>query len=90
LTVATRCNTPNCSNPQTRPNATNTSRCSQTPAVQPVGYSDGGGPADLSIALNQKTNTLYATNVNSDNQTADSVYVINAASCNATSTSGCD
>jgi DNA-binding beta-propeller fold protein YncE len=71
-------------------NATTTSGCSQTPAAQPVGYSDGGGPTDLSIALNQKTNTLYATNVNYDNQTADTVDVINAATCDATNTTDCN
>jgi DNA-binding beta-propeller fold protein YncE len=70
-------------------NATTTSGCSQTPAAQPVGDSDGGG-TDLSLALNPKTNTLYATNVNYDNQTADTVYVINGASCDASDTNGCN
>jgi len=70
-------------------NANHTSGCSQTPAALAVGYSDGGG-ADLWLALNQKTNTLYATNVNYDNQTADTVYVINAATCNAANTSDCN
>ncbi len=71
-------------------NATHTSGCSQTPAVLPVGYSDGVHGADLSLALNQQTNTLYATNVNYDNQTANTVYVINAATCDATNTTGCN
>ena len=72
-------------------NATDRSDCSQAPAVLQVGYSDGSGHgADLSIALNQRTNTLYATNVNYDNQTADTVYVINAATCDAIDTSGCN
>jgi YVTN family beta-propeller protein len=59
-------------------NATSTSACGQTPATISV----GNGP--LGLALNHKTHTLYVTN-SGDN----TVSVINAATCNATSTSGC-
>jgi YVTN family beta-propeller protein len=70
-------------------NATHRSGCSQTPAVLRLGHS-AGGASDLYIALNQQTRTLYATNVDYDTQTADSVYVINAAICDADDTSGCN
>ncbi|MGO8958220.1 MAG: YncE family protein [Streptosporangiaceae bacterium] len=70
-------------------NATHRSGCSQTPAVLQLGQS-AGGASDLYIALNQQTHTLHATNVDYATQTADSVYVINAAICDADDTIGCN
>jgi YVTN family beta-propeller protein len=62
--------------------------CGQTPATLNVGDS-GRGDSALSIAINERTNTIYATNVTLANQTADAVYVINAATCDAADTAGC-
>jgi DNA-binding beta-propeller fold protein YncE len=71
-------------------NATHTTGCGQTPAVLKVGDSAGGNSA-LSLAVNQATNTLYATNVvtNTVPFGGDSVYVINSATCDAATTTGC-
>jgi YVTN family beta-propeller protein len=71
-------------------NATHTTGCGQTPAVLKVGDSAGGNSA-LSLAVNQATNTIYATNVitNTVPFGGDSVYVINGATCNAATTTGC-
>jgi YVTN family beta-propeller protein len=60
-------------------NAANISGCSQTPPTVAV----GGGP--LSLALDKRTRTLYVTNL-----FGSSVSMIDAATCNATDTSGCD
>jgi YVTN family beta-propeller protein len=59
-------------------NATITSGCSQTPAVVHV----GSGPTG--IALDGATHTVYTSNFNDA-----TVSPMNAASCNATTTSGC-
>ena len=59
-------------------NATFTSGCAQTPHVARVGSGPDG------VALNAATHTLYVSNVNDD-----TVSVLDAASCNATVTSGC-
>jgi YVTN family beta-propeller protein len=66
-------------------NATKTSGCSQTPATLALG--DAGGFL-LQIAVNQATNTIYATNVAyiGGGFVGDSVYVINGATCDATNT----
>ena len=73
-------------------NAASTAGCGQTPAVLHVGDS-GGGPLNsaLSLAVEQATNTIYATNVivNTVPFGGDSVYVINGATCDAASTTGC-
>jgi YVTN family beta-propeller protein len=69
-------------------NATHSVGCSQRPAVLQLGQS-AGGDSDLYIALNQHSQTLYATNVDYNTQTADSVYVINAATCDAEDIVGC-
>jgi DNA-binding beta-propeller fold protein YncE len=73
-------------------NATNTTGCSQTPAALRVGDSAGGnGNSALSLAVNPSTNTIYATNVilNTKPYGGDSVYVINGATCDAATTTGC-
>jgi DNA-binding beta-propeller fold protein YncE len=71
-------------------NATHTAGCGQTPAVLKVGDSASGNSA-LSLAVNQTTNTIYATNVitNTVPFGGDSVYVINGATCDAATTTGC-
>jgi YVTN family beta-propeller protein len=72
-------------------NATNARGCGQTPATLAVGDS-GGGHSSLNIAVNQATNTIYATNTvvpPSGPQIGDQVYVMNGATCNAINTSGC-
>jgi DNA-binding beta-propeller fold protein YncE len=73
-------------------NATHTTGCSQSPAVLSIGDSGGAqfGSA-LSLAIDQATNTIYATNVitNTVPFGGDSVYVINGATCDAATTAGC-
>jgi len=62
-------------------NATNTSGCYQTPETVQA------GPGPLSLALDDATHTLYATDLNGG--TGDTVAMINAATCNASEHSGC-
>jgi DNA-binding beta-propeller fold protein YncE len=73
-------------------NATNTAGCGQAPAVLSIGDSGGAqfGSA-LTLAIDQATNTVYATNVVTDTVPygGDSVYVINGATCDAANTTGC-
>ena len=73
-------------------NATNTTGCGQAPAVLSIGDSGGAqfGSA-LTLAMDQATNTLYATNVVTDTAPfgGDSVYVINGATCDAANTTDC-
>jgi DNA-binding beta-propeller fold protein YncE len=73
-------------------NAASTAGCGQAPAVLKVGDS-GGAPfgSALTLAIDQATNTLYATNVvtNTVPFGGDSVYVINGATCDAANTTGC-
>ena len=59
-------------------NATTTSGCARTPHAARVGSGPDG------IALNLGTDTLYVSNV-----TGDTVSVLDAATCNATVSSGC-
>jgi DNA-binding beta-propeller fold protein YncE len=67
-------------------NATDARGCGQTPAVLPVGKSGGAG---ILLAVNDATNTVYATNNPYADVTGDAVYVFNAAKCDAQNTSGC-
>jgi YVTN family beta-propeller protein len=60
-------------------NAANTAGCNQTPPTVEV----GSGP--LSLALDKRTRTLYVTNL-----FGNSVSMIDAATCNATNTMGCN
>ena len=72
-------------------NATDRLGCGQTPASTPTG-DDGGGASVGYVAVDEATNTVYATNdvtINFVPYVGDSVYVINGATCNATNTSGC-
>lgn len=73
-------------------NATTTLGCDQTPATLKVGDSGGERFASvLSVAVDQATNTLYATNVVLDTVpfTGNSVYVFEGATCDAANTTGC-
>jgi DNA-binding beta-propeller fold protein YncE len=71
-------------------NAAHTTGCGQAPAVLKVGHSAGGNSA-LSLAVDQATNTIYATNVvtNTEPFRGDSVYVINGATCDAANSTDC-
>jgi DNA-binding beta-propeller fold protein YncE len=71
-------------------NATTATGCGQAPATLKVARSARGNSA-LSLAVNQATNTIYATNVitNTAPFGGHSVYVFNGATCNATNHTGC-
>lgn len=60
-------------------NAVDTSGCGQTPAAVTV------GPSPFSTAFDAATRTVYVTNLE-----GKSVSMINAVTCNATVSSGCD
>ena len=77
-------------------NAAQTSGCSQTPTTLALGDSTPAPPdpfvfATPRLAINQTTNTIYATNVGYPdlNFVGDSVYVFNGATCDAATTNGC-
>jgi DNA-binding beta-propeller fold protein YncE len=75
-------------------NATDTLNCGQAPATVAVGDSgDAPGNSSLNIAVNPKTNTIYASNVFSffgpPPFLGNTVYVIKGATCGATNTTGC-
>ncbi|MDQ2797003.1 MAG: hypothetical protein M3Y06_07555 [Actinomycetota bacterium] len=77
-------------------NATNAGGCGQTPATIAAGASgDRSGNSSLKLAVNQATNTIYASNLFNIDQFSpppyfgNSVYVINGATCDATNTTGC-
>jgi DNA-binding beta-propeller fold protein YncE len=70
--------------------ATTSTGCNQKPAELSVGDSGGGlGKSSLYIAVNPNPNTLYATNVVWATQDADTVYVLNGATCDAADHAGC-
>jgi DNA-binding beta-propeller fold protein YncE len=69
-------------------NAAHTTGCGQTPTVLKAGHSAGGNSA-LSLAVDQATNTIYATNLVTSTFLGDSVYVINGATCDAANSTGC-
>ena len=71
--------------------ASDAAGCGQTPAALPLGES-GDGSSALTIAANPRTHTLYATDLVTAGTGAwsgSTVYVVDASSCNATHTSGC-
>ena len=76
-------------------NATYTGGCDQTPATVAVGSSgDAPNNSSLNLAVNQATNTIYASNVFNIGLgpppfLGNSVYVINGATCDAANTTGC-
>jgi DNA-binding beta-propeller fold protein YncE len=73
-------------------NATDTSGCDQVPATMAFGDSgDEFADSTVNLAVNESTNTVYATNVDFGSGTwiGTSVYVIDGATCDATDTAGC-
>jgi DNA-binding beta-propeller fold protein YncE len=65
--------------------------CNQTPAVIAVGHS-GGGASEVSLAVDQITDTIYATNLVTPDGTpfeGNKVYVINGATCDSMNRVGC-
>ena len=70
-------------------NATTTTGCDQAPALMTVGPSDGCSTVE--VAVNEASNTIYATNTEFCSGTilGDTVYVYNGASCDAADTTGC-
>ena len=62
-------------------NAENTSGCSQTPSAVTIGT----GPAGVTV--DPATDTVYAGTVAQDQ--AETVWVVNGATCNASTTAGC-
>ena len=68
-------------------NATITAGCNQSPATLHV---DTVG-SQLNIAVDQTTNTIYATNVDTllSPWTSPGVYMVDGATCDATNTMGC-
>jgi len=72
-------------------NATATTGCGQAPAVLRVGQSAGGNSM-LNLAVNPATNSIYATNLLTQGPhgfTGSTVFVLNAATCDATHHTGC-
>jgi DNA-binding beta-propeller fold protein YncE len=69
--------------------AEDTTGCNQTPSELQVADS-GGGISNLFIAVSERTNTVYATNVVYTNQTGDTLYVIDGATCDAVTETGCN
>ncbi len=76
--------------------ATDTSGCGQTPPTIAAGASgDRSGNSILNLAVNQATNTIYASNVFNIDQFSpppflgNSVYAINGATCDAANLTGC-
>jgi YVTN family beta-propeller protein len=57
--------------------------CTPNPPVIPMQF------APLGVAIDQATNTVYATNSFNSSGNGDTVSVINGATCNATVTTGC-
>jgi DNA-binding beta-propeller fold protein YncE len=73
-------------------NAATTAGCNQKPATLTLGDSGGAfNSSQLNLAVNQATNTIYATNIafTGGNFAGDSVYVIDGATCDAANTSRC-
>ena len=76
-------------------NATTTLGCDQTPATVAVGNSSGiAETSTVELAVNQATNTIYASNVYNIGPfpppfLGNTVYVIDGATCDAEETTGC-
>jgi DNA-binding beta-propeller fold protein YncE len=64
--------------------------CDQKPGVLKLGKSGGGvGRSSLYLAVNPKTNTLYATNKLWNGPNAHTVDVLDGATCDAADHAGC-
>jgi DNA-binding beta-propeller fold protein YncE len=71
-------------------NATNTTGCNQTPANATFGDDGGGASSTADVAVDQATNTIYATSDTLGSPfVGRSVFVINGATCDAATTTGC-
>jgi DNA-binding beta-propeller fold protein YncE len=71
-------------------NAITTAGCDQTPVTLPFGNSgDTFGGSDLNLAIDPRTNTVYATDVVWASQDAHTVFVIDGVTCDAQVQSGC-
>jgi hypothetical protein len=77
-------------------NAGNTAGCGQTPATVAVGNSgDAAGNSILNLAIDQATNTIYASNsydtgfFSPPPYLGNTVYVIDGPTCDAGDTTGC-
>jgi DNA-binding beta-propeller fold protein YncE len=74
--------------------ATDTVGCDQAPAT--LAFGDSSGMFDdslVSIAVNEATNTIYATNIadlHSGNWVGASVYVVDGATCDVIDLEGCN
>jgi DNA-binding beta-propeller fold protein YncE len=71
-------------------NANTRSGCGQKPANAPTGE-DNDGVSTEAIAVNSKTNTIYATSGDPTGSPSfgDDVYMIDGATCDATHRAGC-
>jgi DNA-binding beta-propeller fold protein YncE len=72
--------------------ANQTTGCNQVPAALSVGSSGGAfANSKLDVAVDQATNTIYATNIADLGTTpvGNGVFVFNGANCDAANTSGC-
>jgi DNA-binding beta-propeller fold protein YncE len=74
-------------------NATDTGGCNQVPQTLEVGDSGGAfSNSELTIAVNQVTNTVYATNISgfyAGSFISPGLYMIDGATCDAVNTTGC-
>jgi YVTN family beta-propeller protein len=70
-------------------NAATTTGCTQSPALMTIGPANGCSRVIVFVAVNEATDTIYATNTDKCNGQGDKVYVYNGATCNAANTTGC-
>ncbi len=72
--------------------AVDSTGCGQVPETIAIGDSGGAfGNSVLNLAVDEATNTLYATNIDflSDTFVSDGLYVIDGATCDAAVVTGC-
>jgi DNA-binding beta-propeller fold protein YncE len=70
-------------------NAKTTSACNQIPSTAPTG-DDNDGVSTEAVAVNSKTNTIYATSDTTGSPFfGDTVYVIDGPTCDAADMAGC-
>ncbi len=72
-------------------NAIDTAGCNQAPGA--IRFGDSGGSFDNSepvIAINQLTNTIYATDTYDSTEASPGLYMMNGATCDAANTTSCN
>ena len=72
-------------------NALDTAGCDQAPGA--IQFGNSGGSLDNSdpvVAVNQVTNTIYATDTYDSTEASPGLYVMNGATCDAANTTGCN